>query len=398
MVRECDRTTSGIGRSGVSDWAWRIWAALGSRSRSSPPGSSRAPAGAVGRARQPRIRPGATAASRRQRSPRSERRSRPARRPPWMGRRIQARDHAAKRVAGQHEGAGGAGRPQQGVEVANDVPSGPRHRHRVASAQRVRVPVRARAVIGHTGETCHGGQDRSPRPDRGLGQIDPRSPVPASSITVDVRCRDIRGRACDHRESRRGPRRGRAPLPGRPPGHPPSVSAPDRLRPMRRKSGPRRGPPRATATEWTPTRRTSPSWRSGHPVAFRSSRVAFPAFVQHCPSSLDRPYPSSQNPRSGKPRGIRMLIPPDAGKHRRAQTGWDRGRYPVHAGVLETDREPPRGEGPSRGGSRRHRPRTRIGWSFESWAWSRARNPCAQRPKLDHLYHVCASQVRRGPR
>ena len=44
-----------------------------------------------------------------------------------------------------------------------------------------------------------------------------------------------------------------------------------------------------------------------------------------------------------------MLIPPDAGKRRGAQLGWDRGRYPFMRRVLETDLEPPRGEGPSRG-------------------------------------------------
>ena len=87
-----------------------------------------------------------------------------------MVRRVEARDHAAKRVPGQHEGAGGAGRPQQGVEVANDVPSRAGHCDRVASAQRVGEREGARAVIGaDAGETCDGGQDRPPRPDRGLG-------------------------------------------------------------------------------------------------------------------------------------------------------------------------------------------------------------------------------------
>ncbi len=73
--------------------------------------------------------------------------------------------------------AKGEGRlpPAPGRVGRERCPGGPRHRHRVASAQRVVERVGARAVISaDAGETCHGAQDRPPRPDRGLGPDRPQ--------------------------------------------------------------------------------------------------------------------------------------------------------------------------------------------------------------------------------
>ena len=135
-VREWERTTSGIGRSGVSACAWRISAALAPRARSSTAGYQ--PRRGSGRAPRPRTASGVSRSlARRRHSPRSGRRSRPARRPPW-----DRSSHTGARTCRRRSGRPGhrgrdVGGPQQGVEVGDDVARGAGHRDRVAAAERL---------------------------------------------------------------------------------------------------------------------------------------------------------------------------------------------------------------------------------------------------------------------
>ena len=85
--------------------------------------------------------------------------------PPGVGGGVQARDHAAERVAGQDVGAGNMGGAQQRAQIANDVARAPRHRDRVASAHYAGTQVGARAVVGaHAGKPCDGREHRPSRP------------------------------------------------------------------------------------------------------------------------------------------------------------------------------------------------------------------------------------------
>ena len=61
---------------------------------------------------------------------------------------VEAHDHAAERVAGQHVGAGDPSRGKQPAQIADDVGGAARHRDRVAAAQLLRARVGARAVVG----------------------------------------------------------------------------------------------------------------------------------------------------------------------------------------------------------------------------------------------------------
>ena len=209
---------------------------------------------------------------------------------------------ASTRVAGRRP-------PAAGRVDRERCPSGPRHRHRVASAERVGIPGAARSGVGlYAGELRHGGQDRPPRPTGARARFTRgrrrRLPVSRSGVRFPRRHSRQQLVLAANRDAALayGPRP-RCALTTQILGR--LVSAPYRLPPGRRERGEWRGPPRAKANEWM-------SGRSG-PLHHRGvSPTQVQAALSHRAFRM-RSTTWSGGPRDGRGMDTRSLLPSSPG-------------------------------------------------------------------------------------